>query len=117
MSSKAGSKEPTHRLCNVCHGPISFRQRANGKWEPCELDGSDHWDICSRRKWEQSGRSKAGKPPSFTLPNADITHVWNNPDIPPWDDSLGTFRNFTPEETTAGVVCQPLGLTGNPNAR
>jgi len=36
-------------VCNRCGGPIAFRRNVNGKAEPCELDGSDHWSLCTAR--------------------------------------------------------------------
>ena len=33
-------------LCAKCDLPMAFIQLANGKWRPCNPDGSDHWDKC-----------------------------------------------------------------------
>jgi hypothetical protein len=33
-------------LCEKCELPLAFTQLENGKWRPCNPDGSDHWDIC-----------------------------------------------------------------------
>jgi hypothetical protein len=41
---------PGKPTCKQCYGLIAFRQLASGKWCPCELDGKDHWDICSERQ-------------------------------------------------------------------
>ena len=35
--------------CRDCGGNILFT-RVNSKWRITELDGTDHWDICSERK-------------------------------------------------------------------
>lgn len=36
-------------------------------------------------------------------------YVWCG-DVPPWDPSLGEFRDFTPEERAAGLVCRPVSM-------
>lgn len=100
------------KRCNRCGGPITFHRNASGKLVPTELDGSEHWDICKRRRHERltpaaRARLPATKTPQTTCPAPEVTHIWSG-DLPPWDGSLGEFRNFTPEEMAAGEVCSPL---------
>jgi hypothetical protein len=39
----------------------------------------------------------------------DLTHVYTNGDeVPPWDESLSEFRDFTDSEKLAGIVCEPV---------
>jgi len=33
-------------LCEKCNLALAFTQLENGKWRPCNPDGSDHWDLC-----------------------------------------------------------------------
>lgn len=33
-------------LCGKCGRAIGWRKTPSGKWQACEPDGSDHWDIC-----------------------------------------------------------------------
>jgi hypothetical protein len=41
----------------------------------------------------------------------NLTHVYSNGDeVPPWDESLGEFRDFTDSEKLAGIVCEPVAL-------
>lgn len=97
-------------VCKKCGGPITFRKLPSGKSMPVEVDGSEHWDICKRRKLEQLSPAQreqllAAKPPLTTATTA--THVYCG-ELPPWDDSLGEFRDFTPEEKAAGLLCRPV---------
>lgn len=39
-----------NKLCRACGEPVAFRKLPSGKWTPCELDGSDHWDKCAQRQ-------------------------------------------------------------------
>ncbi len=106
--------QPT--TCKRCGGPITFKQRPNGKLQPVELDGSEHWDTCKRRQRIASGLLNSDgsvnikalerrKPAGKTAPTR-ATHVWACSDIPPWDDSLGTYRDFSEEEKAAGEICR-----------
>jgi hypothetical protein len=108
--------------CTKCSGPISFRKNAKGKWVPCELDGSDHWDICTERRRKEWGLVNADgtlnmealrklKPPIVTEPAPQFSHVCSG-SVPPWDESLGDFRDFTPEEKADGEVCRPIDSAG-----
>jgi hypothetical protein len=109
-------------ICEQCGLPLKFTQKAgkNGelKWFPTNPDGSDHWDACSRVKAQRAGlinpdgtpniEAMARRhPPGWTKTRREITHVWSG-DIPPWDESLGEYRDFTETEKAQGLVCQPL---------
>jgi len=39
--------------CAACGSPITFKRTPAGRWCPCELDGSDHFDKCSRLKFDR----------------------------------------------------------------
>lgn len=104
-------------LCNKCGLEIGFRRLPNGKWCPTNPDGSDHWDLCSATWIANMSKSEraaydrsqaAARRPRRTLPD-DLTHVYTNGDeVPPWDESLGEFRDFTDSEKLAGIVCEPV---------
>ena len=113
MRSTVGT---TLRHCCFCGGSITFRKLPNGKSQPCEPDGSDHWDTCKRRQRIASGllssdgtvnlaRTSRAKPPGKTATSA--THVYCG-DKSPWDASLGAFRDFTAQEKQVGMICQPV---------
>jgi len=95
------------QLCKKCGLPLAFKKLASGKLCPVNPDGSDHWDLCRgvtrdldsaiTRCIQERGLSSSGRP----------THVYTG-DVPPWDESLGAFRDFTADEIAAGVVCAPL---------
>lgn len=108
-SFTAAAVSHNSRPCTKCGGPIGFRKSVYGNWQVCELDGSDHWDICNTRQIQQGRKPpRADKPGKITQPSADITHLWSRSDLPPWDESLGCcFRNFTAEEMAEGAVCVP----------
>ena len=38
--------------CKQCGGQIVWTQ-TEGRWYGRNPDGSDHWDACSKRRWEQ----------------------------------------------------------------
>jgi uncharacterized protein YwqG len=88
--------------CYNCGGSISFK-KIDGKWHPRNADGSEHWDVCKRMQRE--GQPIQQKPALYT--QSKHTHFWiENQDIPPWDESLGEFRDFTEEEKREGKICQ-----------
>lgn len=91
-------------VCRKCQGPIIFRRNSNGKWEPREVDGSEHWTVCNARVAKATPAKE--KPPLYTEPGPDIAHLWSNDALPPWDESLGAFRNFSAEEVAEGIVCR-----------
>lgn len=35
-------------VCAKCDQPIAFYENEKGRWVPCDPDGSDHFDKCSR---------------------------------------------------------------------
>jgi hypothetical protein len=49
----------TRGICNRCWGVITWRMTANGKWMPCDLDGSPHFPTCRRRVAEQRAQVRA----------------------------------------------------------
>ena len=103
--------------CAKCGQPLSFVWRAGKygvmKWFPANPDGSDHWDLCAQVRRRGMGMVRAdgsvdfGKvhakhPPARSRSRA--THVYCGT-VPPWDESLGEFRDFTAAEKTAATVC------------
>lgn len=38
--------------CTECGGEVEWL-KIKGRWHCHNLDGSDHWDLCSKRKWQQ----------------------------------------------------------------
>lgn len=45
-------------ICEKCGKPMGFTKLANGKWRPCNPDGSDHWDLCRDIRY---AKAKAGQ--------------------------------------------------------
>lgn len=109
---------PTGLLCDACQRPLAFRLLPSGKWCPCDPDGSDHWDRCKQIQRKAMGllnddgtvnwgRLETLKPAGWSRRASDITHVWSA-DLPPWDESLGEYRNFTLQEMAEQIVCSPI---------
>jgi hypothetical protein len=44
--------------CDKCGLPLGFRENKRGKREPCNPDGTDHWDTCreTRLKHVKEGK-------------------------------------------------------------
>lgn len=41
-------------ICKACGGVIAWKRDASGKWRGLNGDGvTDHWDSCSKRKFER----------------------------------------------------------------
>jgi hypothetical protein len=89
-------------ICKKCGGPIGWKRLANGKWCPTEPNGGEHWDECRRRL--RAGRPPDPKPALITRGHS--THFWIGME-PPWDESLGGYRDFTDIEKIAREVCAP----------
>lgn len=85
--------------CNKCGLPIQFK-KVGAKWHPRNADGSEHWDACKRNQRQE----KPIENNSALYTTTKNTHFWCG-GLPPWDDSLGDFRDFTEQEKTERLVC------------
>lgn len=85
--------------CRKCGLPLKFKKLRSGKWSPTNLDGSDHWDLC-----KSVIRKTEGVVIEFFARTGGPGYVWCG-NVPPWDESLGEFRNYTDAEKQAGEVC------------
>jgi hypothetical protein len=95
-------------ICRKCGLETKWTRNPNNKWIPLNPDGSAHWDTCKeavRKNWtpDEAKAAMAKKPP--VVRKGRSIHLWTRQDIPPWDESLGKFRDFTPEEKAAGIIC------------
>jgi hypothetical protein len=97
--------------CDKCGQPLSFVRRV-GKYGvmklwPVNPDGSEHWDLCKRIQREGIGMEAvmAKHPPACT--HCRYTHVYCGA-VPPWDESLGAFRDFTAAEKADATVCNKV---------
>lgn len=94
--------------CRKCGNPIAFKRLASGKLCPTNPDGSDHWDLCKGidRTFESavSCAVREGFPHTHKQGQRSVY----TGDIPPWDEALGDYREFTREEIEAGVICRRL---------
>ena len=52
MDSEREVFNPGDATCGKCNQKIAFFKMANGKWCPCNPDGTDHFDDC-RLHWFQ----------------------------------------------------------------
>lgn len=108
--------------CRTCGLPLKFIQRLGRggrlKWFPANPDGSDHWDTCKTVVRKRSGlirhdgsldwnQVEQAHPTIRTYPANPYTHQWIGVE-PPWDESLGEFRDFTEEEKAQRQVCAPF---------
>ena len=100
--------------CNKCGLEVAFSTNANGKRYPTNLDGSDHWGACRSARLANvtpeeraaSAASDAQRNPPKMILARDGSHFWSDL-VPPWDESLGSFREFTPAEIAIAIVCKP----------
>jgi len=53
----SGRKTETPRFCLKCGSKLGFRKR-KGQWEPCNPDGSDHWDLCRELRYAEAMRGE-----------------------------------------------------------
>lgn len=86
--------------CRNCGSELKWKRLANGKWCPTNIDGSDHWDLCASLT-----RKADGPVVKFFVRTGGAGYVWCG-DVPPWDESLGSFREFTEREMQEGLVCE-----------
>ncbi len=80
-----------NNTCYKCGGKIAFKKLPNGKWCPTEPDGSDHWDACKQRRNPNAPTISTNN--KITNPQKR-TKFYSDPDIPPWDESLGEFQEL-----------------------
>lgn len=59
--------------CKECGSTISFRKTDKGRMQPCEADGSDHFDKCSQLQMERIRREGT----RFDTP-PESGYVWKN---------------------------------------
>lgn len=43
-----------NKTCAKCGRELAFRRNARGRWEPCNPDGSDHWDLCRQIRYARA---------------------------------------------------------------
>ena len=114
--------------CKFCGLDVTFHGYGRAPTDPC---GRDHRETCpgiyrqSRQAVRDSDHEQAVQRflfEAYQLPKpADkrisrrgprrtcgslVTHVYCDDRIPPWDESLGAFRDFTDAEKLAGIVCE-----------
>lgn len=104
------------RNCRKCGLPLGFKKLENGRWCPINPDGSDHWDLCRDTQYKNMSQRERdayrARQASMMAPRKtngrNLTHVYANEAVPPWDESLGMFRDFTDAEMLAGIVCEAV---------
>ena len=45
-------EKTTQPVCMKCGSPIAFKKLPSGKFCPTNIDGTDHWDLCSELKFK-----------------------------------------------------------------
>lgn len=98
--------------CRKCGLAIRFGRRVfEGveKWVPVNPDLTDHWDTCkgATRDAEWTARAIERGNRGRSVTGLHVKHVWSG-EVPPWDFSLGDFRDFTAAEKAEGLVCRRL---------
>lgn len=95
--------------CPKGHGSM-IRRRHRPTWtpKPNQPYWFEFWDMCRKCKHIQHYESAKRFRGEANAPvvTGNVTHVYCG-SVPPWDDSLGPFRDFTAEEKAVGVVCRP----------
>jgi hypothetical protein len=115
-------------LCKYCDALIYWENRI-----PFDWDGTDHRERCAgmgpryRHQLRDANHEKrvaqflslkavrhsAAKPAKRPLISRGGrtafrgTHLYRG-DVPPWDESLGPYRDFTEQEKCDGAVCAPV---------
>lgn len=103
-------------ICKKCGGEI--------KWNaglPVEIDGSDHFDVCSKLQWERivaTGKRVVWNDRSgYVMPDGEIhlDRIWGvftkateelsecGCCVPPWEDCEHTLEKRTGNRNTAGL--------------
>ena len=102
-SSASRSEFCTQRCAGFFPGVIYYLM----KWFPANPDGTEHWDLCKRIQRERIGMEAvmAKHPPARS--RSRVTHVYCGA-VPPWDESLGEFRDFTAAEKAAATICNKV---------
>jgi hypothetical protein len=79
--------KPKGAKCEKCGSPLAFRKLESGKWCPCNVDGSDHWDDCSEAQAKGTYGIKriivTERFMGVTYPNHD--RPLYSGELPPWD--------------------------------
>lgn len=122
------SAEAEMASCKFCGEGITWRDERTG-WVPLDSYGRDHRETCrgvsvyTRRSAANNNheqrvreflrprsnvvRKAATQPSKPRATHGWCTHVYAGI-VPPWDDSLGMFRDFTPIEKQQGAVCTEI---------
>lgn len=113
-------------FCKKCGRPLKFIKKAGKhgvmKWFPSDPDGSDHFDRCreyvsdamTAEEHEQRRIQDQIACPPGTSRGKHVTHVWSGT-MPPWDGSLGDFRDFSQAEKQALQGCLKLPAVPSDN--
>lgn len=95
--------------CRKCGAVIIFRRKPGRggelKWWPCNPDGSNHFETCHPPYTEAMRAEGQRRHPPVKIPcRTRGAYFWTGP-VPPWDESLGAYREFTEAEKAEGLVC------------
>ena len=104
----------TQKHCQKCGLPLAFKKLPSGRWCPTNVDGSDHWDICRETMLAAMSPEQRA---ALQRRDADRARgVWTGTakrvyagSVPPWDESLGSFREFTADELASGMTAKSAG--------
>ncbi len=84
--------------CKKCGLEVRWRRLPSGKFCPENLDGSDHWDICSETAWRNASESaraaRLSKHPPFTT--RGVGTMLYRGQRPPW--AFPTWRWVDPAD-------------------
>lgn len=97
---KTSARKASKFRCYKCGGWVQWRQLESGKVCPENLDGSDHWDECRERRIKNDSEfrkrceridAELSKPRTTNFGKRTEFYAG---EIPPWDGSLGEFREL-----------------------
>ena len=93
-------EETNMAQCDKCGQSIQFK-KVGAKWHPVNSDGTSHFSVCkTAQRLTQPVPEKAA-----LYTKSKHRYFWFG-ELPPWDESLGDFRDFTDQEKAEGKVCQ-----------
>jgi hypothetical protein len=78
---KARQVFPSKKVCGKCNLPLAFFKLPNGRWCPCNPDGSDHWDTCRTVRY---AKAKKGVLVRKELPYGGYIEQWEVPGEKPF---------------------------------
>ena len=89
-------------ICIKCSLPLGFIKLPNGKWRPCNPDGSDHWDLCRDVRYALAMTGQIRTSESLTKAYRRVVTYWD-----------GGIKPFVVEDAMIPLKRRPLPACDN----